>query len=102
MRRFQAWIFRSGRNISLLKEINETKQISYLFISHDLKMVGHLSRRVLVMYLGQVVEVWPTDKILGNPRHPYTQILLASSEGKTIPLQGDPPSPTQRTKGMPF
>ncbi len=88
--------------ISLLKEINETKQISYLFISHDLKLVGQLSRRLFVMYLGHVVESGPTDKILGNPRHPYTQILLASSEGRTIPLHGDPPSPTQIQKGCPF
>ena len=88
--------------LNLLKEINERDGVGYMFISHDLRIVGNLSHRVMVMYLGQIVEVGPTVNVLSQPRHPYTQILLSSSDGKIIPLRGDPPSPTERTKGCPF
>jgi dipeptide transport system ATP-binding protein len=88
--------------LNLLKEINERDGVGYLFISHDLRIVGNLSQRVMVMYLGKTMEVGPTEKVLIRPRHPYTQILLSSSDGKNIPLRGDPPSPTNMANGCPF
>jgi len=88
--------------LKLLKNINENMGVGYLFISHDLQIVGSLSHRVLVMYLGKIVEEGPTNRVLSQPRHPYTQILLSSSEGKFSGLKGDPPSPTMEPRGCPF
>jgi oligopeptide/dipeptide ABC transporter ATP-binding protein len=88
--------------LNLLKAINERTGVGYLFISHDLRIVGDLSDRVAVMYLGKIVELGPTDKVLEQPRHPYTQVLLAASEGKHIFLNGDPPSPTKLLQTCPF
>ena len=71
--------------VKLLKRINQKKGTAILFISHDLSLVGHMSDRVAVMYLGQIVELGPTDQVLGQPRHPYTQLLLDS-----VPRTGEP------------
>ncbi len=88
--------------INLLRKINEDVGIGYMFISHDLQVVGILSHRVVVMYLGKIVESGPTENVLSRPLHPYTQILLSASSGKATVITGDPPSPTQLPKGCPF
>ncbi len=88
--------------LNLLADLNKTQRISYLFISHDLQVVGYLSHRLLVMYLGKVVEEGKTEEILRKPRHPYTQALLVSSQGKLTQVKGEPPSPVQVPRGCPF
>jgi len=88
--------------LNLLSRLNREQKISYVFISHDLQVVGYLSQRVLVMYLGRVVEEGLTEKVLGLPRHPYTQALLAASEGKKLQVAGEPPSPVDVPKGCAF
>lgn len=64
--------------LNLLQDLKQTYGLSYLFISHDLGVVAHMSDRVMVMQAGQIVESGPTDAVLGNPQHPYTQKLLAA------------------------
>jgi len=88
--------------LNLLLRLNRERNLAYLFISHDLAVVGYLSRRLLVMYLGRVVEEGETARIMERPRHPYTQALCeASREGKAS-LAGDPPSPVAPPPGCPF
>ena len=76
--------------LNLMQELREQFNLSYLFISHDLSVVQHVSDRVAVMYVGQLVEVAPTDSIFARPLHPYTQALLSS-----VPL----PNPEVRNRG---
>ncbi|CAM0117322.1 ATP-binding cassette domain-containing protein [Rhabdochlamydiaceae symbiont of Dictyostelium giganteum] len=64
--------------VNLLKEIQSQNGLTYLFISHDLRMVKYIADDVAVMHLGQIVEQGPTQEIFSNPQHPYTQTLLAS------------------------
>lgn len=78
--------------INLLQELQEEFNLTYLFISHDLSVVRHISDRVAVMYLGQLVELAETEELFGNPSHPYTQALLAA-----IPLL-DPGAARKRRK----
>ena len=95
--------------LNLLRELKRGLGLTYLFISHDLNVVQYISDRVLVMYLGRVVELGPVDAIFDHPRHPYTSALLASrpsmDPGKRIeepPLTGDPPSPIDPPSGCRF
>lgn len=88
--------------LNLLSRLNQEERIAYLFISHDLQVVGYLSQRLLVMYLGRVVESGKTEEVLGKPRHPYTKVLLAASEGKGIKIEGEPPNPARVPSGCPF
>lgn len=88
--------------LNLLKKTNQDTGVGYFFISHDLQVVGFLSQRVLVMYLGKVVEQGGTPKVLQSPRHPYTKALLEASSGSGAVLSGEPPSPTQLPSGCPF
>lgn len=88
--------------LNLLSRLNQEKKIAYLFISHDLQVVGYLSQRVLVMYLGKVVEEGKTDEVLDRPRHPYTRVLLEASEGKGVKIMGEPPNPAQIPSGCSF
>jgi oligopeptide/dipeptide ABC transporter ATP-binding protein len=88
--------------INLLKDLQEQLGLSYLFIAHDLAVVAQLCSRVVVMYLGRIVEEGPVDRIFAHPLHPYTQALLsavppeAPGQGqRRILLRGDPPSPMQ-------
>jgi len=64
--------------IKLLQDLQETHDLTYLFISHDLGVVRYISDRVLVMYLGHMAELAPVDKLYTNPKHPYTKILLSA------------------------
>ena len=86
--------------IALMKQLQEEIGLSYIFISHDMGVVERISHRVAVMYLGQIVEIGPTADVLREPRHPYTQRLLASvpipdptrRRARTLPDTGDVPS----------
>jgi peptide/nickel transport system ATP-binding protein len=95
--------------LNLLADLKEQFNLTYLFISHDLNVVEFISDRVLVMYLGQVVETGPVDAIYGRPRHPYTRALLASKptldpdrRTTVLPLSGDPPNPINPPSGCRF
>ena len=88
--------------INMLKKLQKDMGLTYLFIAHDLSVVKYISDRVVVMYLGTVVEHSTTDKLFKNPLHPYTQVLLSSipvpdpikaKEHKRIPANGEIPSP---------
>lgn len=97
--------------INLLEDLREQFHLSYLFISHDLSVVQHISHRVAVMYLGVVVELAEKNELYTHPVHPYTQALLSSipipdpvAEAKrtTIALEGEPPSPIRPPAGCKF
>ena len=95
--------------LDLLMELQQELKLSYLFISHDLNVVRHISNRVGIMYLGRMVEQGETEEVYRNPTHPYTQALLSAipkrdpSEDKVrIHLDGDVPNPADPPKGCPF
>ncbi|CCQ91235.1 Oligopeptide transport ATP-binding protein AppF [Nitrospina gracilis 3/211] len=95
--------------INLLRKLQQEKNLTMLFISHDLNVVKHLSQRTAVMYLGKVVEVAPTDVLNREPAHPYTKALLAAKpslnprdRGKKVALGGDVPSPLNPPSGCRF
>jgi len=95
--------------LNLLQELKAERGLTYLFISHDLHVVHYLADRLLVMYLGQVVEVGPVDRLYGHARHPYTRALLSAVPSmdparrtERSPLAGDPPNPIDPPSGCRF
>ena len=95
--------------INLLADLQAEFRLSYLFIAHDLAVVEHISDRVAVMYLGRIVELADKRELFGNPRHPYTESLLAAVpvpdptiERNRAIVQGDVPSPMNRPSGCHF
>ena len=95
--------------IELLGDLKRELGLTYLFISHDLSVIGYVADRIVVMYLGEVVETGTTDRLLDVPHHPYTQALLSAiprlgaDERRTrIKLRGDLPSPLQPPPGCKF
>jgi peptide/nickel transport system ATP-binding protein len=95
--------------LNLLQDLKERFNLTYIFISHDLHVVQYISDRVLVMYLGQVVEIGPVGEIYSNPQHPYTKALLAcalsvdpAERVDAAPLAGDPPNPVNPPSGCRF
>ena len=94
--------------MNLLMELREKYGLAYLFISHDLSVVRHISDRIAVMYLGRIVELGRTADIMERPRHPYTQALISAvptagqPTQKRIVLKGDVPSPATPPPGCPF
>lgn len=95
--------------LNLLGALKEQLNLTYIFISHDLHVVRYISDRVLVMYLGQVVEIGPVGKIYDDPKHPYTQALLEcrlsmdpADRVEAAPLAGDPPNPVNPPSGCRF
>jgi len=95
--------------VNLLQDLQAAEKLTYLFISHDLKIVQHICTRVAVMYLGKVVELASAAQLYSAPKHPYTQALLSAvptldptTRRKRIILEGDVPSPMDPPKGCPF
>jgi len=95
--------------VNLLEDLQKAEKLTYLFISHDLKIVQHICDRVAVMYLGRVVELAEAKTLYRDPKHPYTQALLSAvpridpaARRNRIILQGDVPSPISPPKGCPF
>jgi peptide/nickel transport system ATP-binding protein len=94
--------------LNLFMDLREQLSLTYLFISHDLGVVRHLADRVVVMYLGRVVEIAPTKALFAAPNHPYTQALLAEvprldrRRRRFAPIQGEIPSPLAPPPGCHF
>jgi oligopeptide/dipeptide ABC transporter ATP-binding protein len=95
--------------VNLLEDLQEAEQLTYLFISHDLKVVQHICDRVAVMYLGRIVELAEAKALYRAPKHPYSQALLSAvpridpkSRRERIILTGDVPSPIDPPRGCPF
>ncbi len=100
-----------SRIVNLLKELQQKLNLTYFFIAHDLSMVRHISDRVAVMYLGQIVELAPRHALFAKPRHPYTGALLSAipipnpkqeRQRKRIILRDDIPNPADPPKGCRF
>jgi peptide/nickel transport system ATP-binding protein len=96
--------------LNLLDDLQTEFDLTYLFISHDLSVIRHICDRVAVMYLGEIVEIAPTETLFSEPRHPYTRALLESvprastdeRERDIEPLTGDVPSPRNPPSGCRF
>ncbi len=95
--------------ISLLQRIQEERNLTYLFISHDLSLVRYIANNVGIMYLGRIVEIGDTDEVFSNPLHPYSKALLSAvplpdpkKKMKRIILEGSVPSPIHRPTGCFF
>ncbi len=98
-----------ARVVNLLRDLQNERNLAYLFIAHDLAVVGHLSHRIAVMYLGRLVEVGPARLIIEQARHPYTQALLSAvpemGHSRSVArqtLKGEPPSPLAPPTGCAF
>jgi len=95
--------------VNLLQDLQREHGIAYLFVAHDLAVVKHISRRILVMYVGRIVESGEAKEVCRAPKHPYTQALLSAvpvvdpdSKRQRILLSGDVPSPIHPPGGCPF
>ena len=95
--------------INLLQELQENMGLTYIFISHGLSVVRHISTQVAVMYVGKIVELAPTDELYGHPLHPYTEAILsaapdpeAGEKRKRIILEGEAANPANVPSGCPF
>jgi peptide/nickel transport system ATP-binding protein len=97
--------------LNLMRQLQDEHKLTYVFISHDLSIVRHMSTRVAVMYLGKIVEIADRDTLYANPQHPYTQALLATvpvpdpevERGRRrAPIKGDVPNPANPPRGCRF
>ena len=94
--------------LNLLEELQDELKLTYMFVSHDLSVIEHICDRIVIMYLGKIVEIGTKDDIFKNPKHPYTQALLSAIPmvGKRtrerIILEGDIPSPVNPPSGCRF
>lgn len=95
--------------LNLFRDLQRQMGLTYLFIAHDLRVIEHVSQRVAVMYLGRIVETAPKNLIFRDPRHPYTQALLASipplepvKRHTAKLIEGEPPDPGQEITGCRF
>lgn len=94
--------------INLFMKLREDLDLTYLFISHDIGMVEHVSDRVVIMYLGKIVEIGKTDELFAYPNHPYTKILLMGAprlenrHHQFLPIEGEIPSPLDPPSGCYF
>ncbi|MFV2043431.1 MAG: ABC transporter ATP-binding protein [Anaerolineales bacterium] len=97
--------------VNLLEDLQSELGLTYLFISHDLRMIRHIANRVAVMYLGKIMELADRDELYDNPLHPYTHALLSAvpspdpdieEKRERVILTGDVPSPENPPRGCPF
>lgn len=95
--------------INLFKKVQQKRKLTYVFISHDLGIVKYISDRIIIMYLGRIVETYTSDGIYANPMHPYTQALLSAippespfERRERVTLEGDIPSPIGEQAGCPL
>lgn len=96
--------------LNLLKELQESRKLTYIFVSHDMSVIEYICDRVAIMYLGKIVEIGSKKDIFEKPRHPYTQALLSAvpkvtgdvDREKRIILEGDIPSPVDPPSGCVF
>ena len=94
--------------LNLLEDLQDELKLTYMFVSHDLSVIEHICDRIVIMYLGKVVEVGTKDDIFKNPKHPYTQALLSAiplvgkKKTERIILEGDIPSPVNPPSGCRF
>ncbi|MEM7685982.1 MAG: oligopeptide/dipeptide ABC transporter ATP-binding protein, partial [Pseudomonadota bacterium] len=94
--------------LNLFMDLREEFNLTYLFISHDLSVVEHIADRIVIMYLGRVVESAPTEALFADPQHPYTQALLAEvprldqRNRAFTPISGEIPSPLSPPPGCHF
>ena len=96
--------------INLMQDLQEEFELSYIFIAHDLSVVRHISDRIAVMYLGNIVEIGPGEQVYQQPLHPYSRALLSAvprpdpkaTHEDRIPLTGDVPSPIRKPTGCAF
>ena len=95
--------------LNLLQDLQRDRNLSFLFVAHDLSVVRQMARRIAVMYYGRIVEIGPRDDVLERARHPYTTALISAvpepdpaTQRTRIVLPGDPPSPTAPPPGCPF
>ena len=94
--------------LNLFMDLRAALNLTYLFIGHDLGVVRHISDRVLIMYLGRIVESGPTDEIFAAPNHPYTRALMAEigkiepKKRSFVPVRGEIPSPLSPPSGCHF
>jgi oligopeptide transport system ATP-binding protein len=97
--------------VNLLAQLQREFGLALIFISHNLAVVRHISHRILVLYLGRIVEIAPRDELFARPRHPYTEALLASAltpdprrarAAPRVAVIGDPPSPLDKPSGCAF
>ena len=96
--------------INLLQDLQDEFQLTYLFVAHDLSVVYHISDRIAVMYLGDLVEIGTAEAVYKNPMHPYTRALLSAvpnvdpsrHHSDRIKLEGEIPSPLRKPSGCSF
>jgi oligopeptide transport system ATP-binding protein len=96
--------------INLMQDLQQEFGLSYVFISHDLSVVRHISSRIFVMYLGNIVEAGPADQVYNRPMHPYSRMLLSAvprpdpdvRRSRTARLRDDLPSPLNKPSGCAF
>jgi len=93
---------------NLMRRLQDQFGLTYLFISHNLSVVRHMSDQIAIMYLGRFVEVGPAEEVFSNPRHPYTRLLLETIPNVEAPIRdrrpmsGEVPSPIAPPPGCPF
>ena len=95
--------------LNLINELRSRLQLSIIFISHDLSVINYISDTVAVMYSGKIIEIGPTNDIMNKPKHPYSQLLLASvptisfsKKTRDLKFEGEPPDPSIQTIGCAF